>query len=167
MARIRSVKPSLFSSYNLAKLPIEARFLFIGLFCEADDDGQMVDSPKKIVGSIFPHDEKVTEAKVNRWLNLLEGVGCILRYEEDKCRYIAIPEWLTHQRVSHPTPSTFPPPSCEQIEKFMSRTGKYLEPVGKHSALNGRGIELEKEEEGNARRDGFNNFQLLAPGDNS
>lgn len=132
------MKPSLFESYNLAKVPIEARFLFIGLFTAADDDGQLVDSLKKIAGLIFPHDEKVTETKLDRWLNMLEEVGCILRYEANECRYIAIPEWLTHQRISNPTASTFPAPSVAALEKFMSRTGKYDEPIGRHSALNGR-----------------------------
>ena len=58
MARIRSIKPNLFGSYSLAKVPVEARFLFIGLFCEADDEGLLVDSPKRIAGIVFPHERR-------------------------------------------------------------------------------------------------------------
>ena len=138
MARIRSVKPNLFASYNLAKVPIEARFLFIGLFCEADDDGQLIDSPKRIAGAIFPHDEKVTERKIDAWLEDLQVIGSILRYEgTEGGRYIAIPEWGTHQRVSHPAPSTFPPPSVEVLEEFLSRSGAARESL--RPELNGKG----------------------------
>lgn len=123
MARIRTVKPNLFGSYSIAKVPIEARYLFIGLFCEADDAGRLIDSPKRIAGSIFPHDQKVTEAKAYRWLNDLQDAGMILRYEANGGRYIALPKWGEHQRISHPTDSQLPPPSDEALDKFLSRTG--------------------------------------------
>lgn len=139
MARIRSVKPNLFSSYSMAKLPIEARYLFVGLFCEADDEGQLIDSPKKIAGAIFPHDEKVTERKVNGWLDNLHEVGSIIRYTVEGNRFIAMPEWLTHQRVSHPTPSVFPAPSFEALEEFMRRSGKCREALIPEGEGKGKG----------------------------
>ena len=111
MARIRSVKPDLFSSFTLANVSIHARFLFIGLFTEADDEGRMIDSPKKLTGSLFPHDENVTEKKVEGWLKELEAQGCIVRYTAGHGRYLALPEWKNHQRVSHPLPSKIPSPS--------------------------------------------------------
>jgi len=124
VARIRSVKPNLFGSYTMAKVPIEARFLFVGLFCEADDDGRLIDSPKRLAGSLFPHDEKVTEKRVNGWLDALQEIGSIFRYTgPDGGRYIVIPQWLTHQRVSHPLPSSLPPPSSTALEAFTSRSG--------------------------------------------
>ncbi len=110
MARIRSVKPDLFGSYSLASVQIESRFLFIGLFTEADDEGLLIDSPKKLAGAIFPHDEKVTAAKVDRWLSALEGIGSVLRYIAGEGRYLYIPKWLDHQKISHPTPTKLPYP---------------------------------------------------------
>ncbi len=107
MARIRTVKPDLFGSYTLANVSIEARFLFVGLFCEADDDGLLLDSPKRLAGAIFPHDEKVSAAKVNGWLCDLEKVQAIVRFEIEDGQYIGIPKWRSHQRISHSTPSKF------------------------------------------------------------
>lgn len=127
MARIRTVKPSLFASYSLAKVPIEARYLFIGLFTEADDNGRLIDSPKRIAGSLFPHDEKITERKVDSWLCKLQEVGSIFRYAVDGGRYIALPTWATHQKVSHPYASPIPPPDAEDLESFLSRSGAALE----------------------------------------
>ena len=116
MSRIRTVKPDLFGSYTLAVVSIEARYLFIGLFTEADDEGLLLDSPKRLAGAIFPHDEKVTSARVDRWLSDLEGTGCIVRYEVNGGRYISFPEWGKHQKISHPTPSKLPNPSGEVRE---------------------------------------------------
>lgn len=138
MARIRSVKPSLFGSYNLAKLPIEARYLFIGLFCEADDEGYLIDSPKRIAGDIFPHDDKVTEGKVNGWLNQLQEVGSVLRYTTRDGRYIFLPEWEKHQRVTHGRPTTLPLPSCDVLADFLRRSGATPEPLVPEGELNGK-----------------------------
>lgn len=117
------MKPTLFSSYTLARVPIEARYLFVGLFCEADDEGYLIDSPKRIAGAVFPHDDKVTEKKVDGWLDALQGVGSILRYETDGGRYILLPEWATHQRVSHALPTNLPLPSGEVLAGFLNGSG--------------------------------------------
>jgi hypothetical protein len=117
MARIRTVKPSFFSSYSMSKMPIEARYLFAGLFTEADDEGRMIDSAKRIAGAIFPHDERVSAAKVEKWLGLLatvkgeDGSPCIVRYETEGGRYLSIVKWSDHQRISHPAPSILPSPN--------------------------------------------------------
>ncbi|MBU6430358.1 MAG: hypothetical protein KGR26_15185 [Cyanobacteria bacterium REEB65] len=123
MARIRSVKPGLFASYTLAQVPIEARYLFIGLFTEADDTGRLIDSPKKLAGTLFPHDEKITAAKVDGWLNRLAAIGSVLRYEAKGGHYIAIPEWSSHQKVSHPLPSQLPNPSLAALAALPNGSG--------------------------------------------
>jgi hypothetical protein len=119
MARIRTVKPDLFGSYTMAKVPIEARYLFVALFSEADDDGRLIDSPKRLAGAVFPHDEKVTEKRVNGWLDALQKIGSVLRYEERGGKYLLLPNWASHQRISHPSPSKLPPPSGEVLEAFQ------------------------------------------------
>jgi hypothetical protein len=112
--RIRTVKPSFFTSYSMAQLPIEVRYLFAGLLTEADDEGRMLDSPKRIAGDIFPHDEHIGAAKVDRWLDMLasvqgeDGSPCIIRYATEHGRYLSIIKWGEHQRISHPTPSRLP-----------------------------------------------------------
>ena len=130
MSRIRTVKPDLFGSYSLANVSIEARYLFIALFTEADDYGILIDSPKKIAGTVFPHDEKVTVAKVNRWLSDLEEVGCIYRYEQDGGRYIILPAWDDHQRISHPAQEVLPKPSGG-LPEGLRPEGKGKERKGK------------------------------------
>jgi len=128
------VKPDLFGSYTLANVSIEARFLFVGLFTEADDDGLLLDSPKRLAGAIFPHDEKVTAGKVNAWLDELQKVLAIMRFEVDDGQYIGIPAWMDHQRISHPTAS-----------KFRSASGMFRE------LLRGQSESFRPEGEGKGR----------------
>ena len=110
MARIRTVKPGFFATPDFAGVPIEARFLLVGLFTEADDDGRLMDSPKRLAGAIFPHDEKVTARKVDCWLGQLVERDKLVRYGFGAAKYVQIVNWSKHQKISHPLPSLFPPP---------------------------------------------------------
>lgn len=123
MARIRSVKPDLFKSASLRNVPLEARYLAIGLLTEADDEGRFIASAKLLAGSLFPHDEDVTAAKVERWLDSLEEIRMIELYEADGVRYGSFPKWADHQRISHPTPSRLPNPVCMTPELFANPSG--------------------------------------------
>lgn len=126
MARIRSVKPGFFTTPDWLGVSLQARLVLIGLFTEADDAGRVLDSPKLLAGSLFPHDEPVTAARVDKWLIELEAAGKILRYVDPGPgvgRYLAIVNWSKHQRISHPTPSTFPPPPGEPPEPFRNGSG--------------------------------------------
>lgn len=138
MARIRSVKPGLFGSYTISDVPVEARYLFIGLFCEADDEGRMIDSAKRIAGAVFPHDEKVTEKKVDGWLTDLQRIKCIFRYTVGKGKYILLPKWSEHQKISHPLDSMLPKPDDHLLEVFLKCSGMPPEDGESVSALNGK-----------------------------
>jgi len=117
VARIRTVKPSLFEDEKLLRCTIPARFLFIGLLVEADDDGRMLASPKRVSGAVFPNDDDVTPKRVARWLDELEREGRVLRYDVEGVTYLWIPNFRKHQRIDHPTPSKLPaPPSSAPPE---------------------------------------------------
>lgn len=110
MARSRTLRPSFFSSFSLAKVCRDARLTFTGLWVEADDDGRLIDSPKHLAGAIFPHDDDVTADMLKGWLDELEKIEAIHRYETPRGRYIVIVNWSEHQKPPHPTPSKLPTP---------------------------------------------------------
>lgn len=115
MARIRSVKPELRTSDLVASWPIEARYFFVLLWGYLDDKGRGLDSPKRIVGDCFPHDERITPGRVDGWLKLMthglqkDDPGPICRYEVKGRRYLHSVNWSEHQRPNRPTPSRLPP----------------------------------------------------------
>lgn len=55
--RSRNIKPGFFINDDLGELSVEARFLFIGLWCLADREGCFAHKPKKIKAQIFPYDD--------------------------------------------------------------------------------------------------------------
>jgi hypothetical protein len=125
VARIRTVKPGFFASADFQPVPLPGRLVMVGLYTMADDEGRLIDSAKKIAGDLFPHDEKVTQLHVGRWLRDLEAAYKILRYEVGGAgaRYIQIVNWHKHQRISHPMPSPIPPPSGNDLAAFQNRSG--------------------------------------------
>lgn len=113
MARIRSIKPELRTSDLVASWPIEMRYFFVLLWGYLDDRGRGLDVPKTIAGDCFPHDEKITPSKVDKWLDRMRigshgKEGPICRYEVDGRRYLHCLNWPEHQKPNRPTPSRLP-----------------------------------------------------------
>jgi hypothetical protein len=113
MARIRSIKPSLWSDQRVAQLSRDARLLFLGLISSADDSGRFLASPQVILGYVYPHD-RIPPAKIQKWLDEIASVGLIVLYQPNGLQYGAFRSGARHQRISHPQPSTIPaPPAIE------------------------------------------------------
>ena len=109
MARIRTIKPSFFTSPDMAELPIGTRLTFIGLWTHVDDHGRCADDSRIIKGHLWPLDDAYTSKKVEADLVLLAKKGHIERYTVADRHYLRVVKWH-HQRVSHPTDSTIPAP---------------------------------------------------------
>lgn len=109
MARQRMVKPEFFDSPSLGKCSVHARFLFIGLWVQADDFGRLKYQPERLKARVFTYD-RVTPDRVKKLLGELEAVGCIRFYEVDGERYIDIPNFGVYQTIQRPSKSTIPAP---------------------------------------------------------
>lgn len=112
MARIRTIKPSFWSSSTTARLSREARLLAVGLISMADDDGRFLGSTNAISGYVFPNDD-LPPAKVRRWFAELVDGGMVHEYRADSVAYGCFPEWHKHQVINRYTPSNFPAPDVE------------------------------------------------------
>ena len=93
MARARNIKPGFFANEDLAECSPWARLCFAGLWTLADREGRLEDRPKRIKGELFRFDS----IEVEPLLQELARFKFIVRYEIDGDRYIAIPEFTTHQ----------------------------------------------------------------------
>jgi hypothetical protein len=110
MARIRTVKPSIWGDDRFAGLGRDARLLVIGLISSADDEGRFIASANAIAGFVYPHDE-IPPATIRRWRTEIASTGMIILYQVDGREYGYFPRWSRHQRINRPNPSAFPPPS--------------------------------------------------------
>lgn len=98
MGRIRSIKPDFFFDYELSILPAMTRLAFIGLWCNADREGRLLDIPVKLKALIFPYDKRID---MEDTLKQLTKKPFIVRYEQDSKKYIQIVRWLDHQKIHH------------------------------------------------------------------
>jgi hypothetical protein len=116
MARIRTIKPETFDDPDLCELPMEARWLFVGLWCQADKAGRLEDDPRRLQARILPFDRDLDCD------NILSRLSpkFITRYVVDGRRYIQVNNFPEHQHP-HPreTDSLLPPPPA--VEAVKSR----------------------------------------------
>ena len=113
MARIRTIKPSVFSSLTVSSWPVEVRWTFAGLWTYLDDAGRGIDEPRLVKAEIYPLDDRMTPAKVRQHLDMIEESGPLCRYSHKGIHYFHVTSWREHQRINRPTPSKFPPcPTC-------------------------------------------------------
>lgn len=157
MARIRSIKPEFWQDEKLARLPLGARLLFIGLWNIADDVGRLRGNPLFVRSQVFPYEPK---ADVEGWLGELHAIGVIQRYEKAGESFISVTNFLKHQQISKPSPSRLPAP-----EDSGSIPVGLPEPSGETPAGKEQGKEQGKErsrEQGAGSRDAPQ-LQLTSP----
>lgn len=109
MARIRSIKPSIWGDERFAGLSRDARLLALGLISNADDAGRFIASPTAIAGAVFPHDE-LSPATIRKWRDEIARRGLIQLYKIGGLDYGWFPNWKKHQVINRPSPSVLPAP---------------------------------------------------------
>lgn len=80
--KMRGMKPRFFDRESLGYLPPLTRLLFLGLYCRADERGQMEDKPRAIKNALLGYDD-VTAAQVDGMLEELQTAGLIVRHQVD------------------------------------------------------------------------------------
>jgi len=109
MARIRTIKPSMFSSLTVCSWPVQVRWTFAGLFTYVDDKGRGLDEPRLVKAELYPLDDAMTAKKVTEHLDQIAKNGPLCRYYVDGVPYLHITSWREHQRINRPSPSRIPP----------------------------------------------------------
>mgnify|MGYP003427051237 CR=1 FL=1 len=77
MARIRTIKPEFWEDEKLAKLPVQARLLFIGTWNFADDNGVLLANPVLMKSHIFPY-EDIGISTISEWIDILVENGMLI-----------------------------------------------------------------------------------------
>lgn len=110
MARIRSLKPSIWSDSRFIALTRDARLLCIGMISHADDAGRIIASGAALIGAIYPHDN-ITARQIEKWRDEVAATGLVVVYTAGQGTYAHFPKWLIHQRIKKPYPSVLPEPA--------------------------------------------------------
>lgn len=104
MARIRTIKPSLWTDEALAQCAPIARLLFIASLNFADDSGNLERSARQLKAQAFPYDNVDCEPLIAE----LVRAGLLIEYEVSDRKYLHIKGFLAHQRIDKPGKSALP-----------------------------------------------------------
>jgi hypothetical protein len=107
MARMRTIKPEFPQSETVGSLSCDARLLFVQLWNVADDAGRFRAASRMLASLLYPYDDDAPNL-IGGWLDELEHLHCIRRYEVDGPTYLEIVNWLKHQKIDRPAPSRLP-----------------------------------------------------------
>jgi len=108
MARIRTIKPEFPQSQSMGRVSRDARLLFVLLWTIADDSGRTRAASRMLASLLFPYDDDAASL-IEGWLDELEQVGSIVRYQVDGDDYLEVCKWRDHQKIDRPSKSKIPP----------------------------------------------------------
>lgn len=151
VARIRTIKPHFFRSYDVAALSYRARLTWVGLWTYVDDEGRGRDDARIIKGELWALEDDVTWQDVERDLTELSRSAHVTRYTVDGRDYLAIPTWLEHQVISRPTKSKFPEPNPMNTRDASPITEDSLSTHGANTA--GKGTGNREREQGTGKQE--------------
>jgi hypothetical protein len=92
----------------MGRVSRDARLTFVLLWTIADDEGRLRGNSRMLASLLFPYDNDAP-GKIDKWLSELEKENCVVRYKVDGDHYMEIRNWLSHQKIDHPTKSKIEP----------------------------------------------------------
>jgi hypothetical protein len=114
MARIRTIKPELFTSRTVSTYSDALFRTFTGLFCYLDDMGRGEDDADLIKAEIAPRIKAKTPKLIDGHLAQLSASedAPLCRYQVNGVSYLHLINFVQgakHQRINRPTKSKLPP----------------------------------------------------------
>lgn len=117
MARKRMIDPNIWQSEDFSKLSTLGKLVFIGLFSLADDEGRGRCNPVFLKSTLFPYEEGIRSADIDKTLSEISSNMSVIFYSCDGSNYYSLLSWNTFQKIDRPTASKIP----EYDEKTMQR----------------------------------------------
>jgi hypothetical protein len=107
MARRRMIDPNFWQSEDISKLSIIARYIFIGMISNADDEGKGRANTNYLKSTIFPYDD-IRSVDVDKALLEISHNTSVVLYEHSGNKYYKFVNWSKWQRVDKPQKSVLP-----------------------------------------------------------
>lgn len=119
MARKRMIDPNIWQSEDFSKLSTLGKLVFIGLFSLADDEGRGRCNPVFLKSTLFPYEEGIRSADIDKTLSEISSNMSVIFYSCDGSNYYSLLSWNTFQKIDRPTASKIP--EYDENEKTMQR----------------------------------------------
>lgn len=108
MARKRMIDPSMWINEGFGTLSLLGKLIFIGLFSNADDEGKGKASPAYIKAVLFPYNDDLRIADVEKTLQEVSSKMSVIFYSCDGNMYYTLTSWDTFQKIDRPSESKIP-----------------------------------------------------------
>lgn len=119
------IHENFFNDEKIELLPVEARYMLIGLIVKADLWGCYYAIPSTIRRQIFYADPKYTDQMIGEWLKQLQDMKIIHVYEGDDNglnKYLIFTKWQVYQNYRYiPYPEYPLPPNWEWTGKWADK----------------------------------------------
>jgi hypothetical protein len=137
VGRIRCIKPEFPQSESIGRLSRDARLLFIQLWTLVDDSGRTRGASRMLASLLYPYDSDAPKL-IEGWLAELEAENHIRRYQADGHTFLEILNFLTHQKIDHPTASKLP--AFDESSRILANPREELLRKGRE----GKGEDMER-----------------------
>ena len=143
MARKRMVDPNIWQSEDFGKLSNLAKIVFIGLFSLADDEGRGRANPMYLKSNLFPYNEGMRSADIEKALLEISSNMSVIFYSCDGSNYYSLLSWNAFQKIEKPTNSKLP--AFDEDNKEIHRLFADSSPKGSRPVVPNRKEENIKE----------------------
>lgn len=117
MARKRMIDPNIWQSEDFSKLSTLGKLVFIGMFSLADDEGKGRCNPVYLKSTLFPYEEDIRSADIDKTLSEIGSNMSVILYSCDGSSYYWLYNWDNWQKIDKPSASKIP----DFDEKTMER----------------------------------------------
>lgn len=108
MPRKRMIDPNIWQSEDFSRLSTLAKLVFIGLFSLADDEGRGRCNPVYLKSTLFPYEEGIRSADIDKTLSEISSNMSVVFYSCDGSSYYSLYNWNTWQKIDRPSESKIP-----------------------------------------------------------
>lgn len=108
MARKRMIDPNIWQSEDFGKLSTLAKLVFIGIFSNADDEGRGRANPTYLKSILFPYEESIRSADIDKTLSEISSNMSVVFYSCDGSNYYSLTKWYDWQKIEKPQDSKLP-----------------------------------------------------------
>lgn len=118
MARIRSIKPTFWTSRTITELQHRsetATLLFLAMWNYADDEGREQLDPTLLRAFAFPRRGELGDGDIKYMIQMLVELKLIISYQIDGVNVYQIRSWDEHQKIDRRSTSSYPPPNGYKI----------------------------------------------------
>lgn len=161
MGRIRTIKPEFFTSPDTARASMEARVLFVAMWCWADDYGVGETNLLGLRAFAFPEEDPHLRKEIQSLCKEVADAYGVRFYRVDRRPYYQILTWDSHQKTQRRAKNRHPhydDPNAQVDERFHDVRGSSEHEQGSSSrpqgnCIDGKGKGTGEREQGNREKD--------------